>query len=440
MARECEKPHLPCGQTAYHQREGDTDAKFNKRYPDYERYEKREDRRIYEERHTVIVYHALFSRTKVVVHCLLMATKVLYRKYRPSTFEQVVGQEHVIRTISNALEADKVAHAYLFTGPRGTGKTTTARLLARYLNCVGRPEGNKRVICEDGALCINCEALFAGNQPDLIEIDAASNRGIDEIRALREGIRFAPVQSAYKVFIVDEVHMLTKEAFNALLKTLEEPPSHAIFILATTEIQKVPHTVISRCQRFDFRRLALAEIRERLRRIAEQENVAIDDDALEIISLYADGSERDAESLLDQVMAFNDSHITRAEVAEVLGLIELPFLRSFVDALAEKNTARALERVAQAVERAYDMDQFIKALTQYLRDVLVLAVNRDVLPFVARRVGDEQAEAAVAHAQLFSVEQLVKFIERFLEAGQQIKYSPSPHIPIEVAVVELLNS
>jgi len=386
-----------------------------------------------------------------------MANQVLYRKYRPSTFAEIVGQEHVVRTLTNALLLDKVAHAYLFNGPRGTGKTTTARLLARYLNCAvlsakrseamitrasaeAFSEGGFQSVCSKENACINCSSFFLGNHPDLIEIDAASNRGIDEIRALKEGIRFSPVQAPFKFFIVDEVHMLTKEAFNALLKTLEEPPKHAIFVLATTEIHKVPATVISRCQRFDFRRLNLDEIKNRLSSIAQQEKVAADDEALELIASYADGSQRDAESLLDQVMAFNDRHITLADVASVLGLIGLPFIRSFVDALALKNAPRALSLVGEAIEGGYDVEQFLKVLISYLRDVLLLAINPQVIEYIAKRSGNDYAQAALAHAQMLQPNILTGLIERFLEAGKQIKYSPSPQLPLEVAVVELLSS
>lgn len=396
--------------------------------------------------------------------------QVLYRKYRPYTFNEVVGQEHVVRTLTNALNTNKVAHAYLFTGPRGTGKTTVARLLARHVNCAvlsarrdeattiqasadsysnSFSEGGLRYVCSKENACVNCSAFILGNHPDLIEIDAASNRGIDEIRALKEGIRFAPVQAPKKFFIVDEVHMLTKEAFNALLKTLEEPPSHAIFVLATTEIHKVPSTIVSRCQRFDFRRLNMEEIKDRLKNIANNEGVVIDDDALELIAIYADGSQRDAESLLDQTISFSaeggsafgggDSHITRKHAASILGLVEFEVVRSFVENLATKNAAAAISLINESVDRGYDMEQFLKAIIAYLREVLLLAINAEIIEYVAKRIGREQAEAAAAQAKVLSKEKLIIIIERLLEASQQIKYSPSPQLPIEIAVVELLS-
>ncbi len=383
--------------------------------------------------------------------------QVLYRKYRPYTFDEVIGQEHVVRTLTNALNTDKVAHAYLFTGPRGTGKTTMARLLARHVNCAvlsakrsealttsasaeAFGEGGLKNVCSKENTCINCSSFLLGNHPDLIEIDAASNRGIDEIRALKEGIRFAPVQAPYKFFIVDEVHMLTKEAFNALLKTLEEPPSHAIFVLATTEIHKVPSTIASRCQRFDFRRLALEEIKNRLHGIAAKENVNIDDAALELIAIYADGSERDAESLLDQVISFGNANITGEDAAAVLGLVEFSVMREFIEALALNNPSAALALISASAENGYDMDQFLKAAISYLREILVLSINPEVAEYVVKRIGKEQAQAALAQAQMLSKEKVTAIIERFLEAVRQMKYSPSPQLPIEIAVVELLNN
>ena len=369
--------------------------------------------------------------------------QVLYRKYRPYTFNEIIGQEHVVRILTNALNTDKVAHAYLFTGPRGTGKTTIARLLARHVNCVKRSDNTGTVCSTKDDVCINCASFLFGNHPDLIEIDAASNRGIDEIRALKEGIRFTPVQASYKFFIVDEVHMLTKEAFNALLKTLEEPPSHAIFVLATTEIHKVPSTISSRCQRFDFKRLNLEEIKNRLSKIGAQEGINIDDAALELIAIYADGSQRDAESLLDQIISFasgvGNLNITREDAASVLGLVEFSVMREFIETLVTKNSSAALAIINGSAEKGYDMEQFLQAAIAYLREILLLSVNPEVIEYVAKRIGKEQTEAALAQAQVISKEKITAIIERFLVAAQQMKYSPSPQLPIEIAVVELLS-
>jgi DNA polymerase-3 subunit gamma/tau len=244
-----------------------------------------------------------------------MGNLVLYRKYRPKRFAEIVGQEHVVRTLTNAIASGMVSHAYLFAGPRGCGKTTIARLLAKAVNCKNRKEGE----AEPCNQCDSCLEINQGNAMDLIEIDAASNRGIDEIRDLRDGIRFVPTKSKYKVFIIDESHQLTREAANALLKTLEEPPSHAIFVLATTEVHKMIPTIVSRCQRFDFRRLKVPEIIGRLETILEKEKINFEKEALNLIALAASGSIRDAESLLDEVVSFSGKErVVKKEIVETL--------------------------------------------------------------------------------------------------------------------------
>ena len=245
-----------------------------------------------------------------------MASQALYRKWRSRTFEDIVAQDHVTHTLANALHSGRIAHAYLFTGPRGTGKTSTARLLAKAANCLGPEDGPRP--CNQ---CPICQAVDEGRLIDLIEIDAASNRGIDEIRDLREKVNFRPNEARYKVYVIDEVHMLTNEAFNALLKTLEEPPGHVIFVLATTEPHKIPATVLSRCQRFDFRRIPAADIVGRLRYIAEQEGILVKDDALAFIARQATGSLRDAISLLDQLVAYGEETVSVEQVQQILGLV-----------------------------------------------------------------------------------------------------------------------
>src|SRR3989344_1256513 len=263
---------------------------------------------------------------------------VLYRKYRPQTFADVVGQSHVVTTLKNALTQNRVAHAYLFIGPRGTGKTTVARLLAKTLNCTGR----KSTDPEPCNKCENCLEVLQGRALDLLEIDAASNRGIDEIRALRESVQFHPTKGGYKVYLIDEAHMLTKDAANAFLKTLEEPPPHVVFILATTESQKLLPTIISRTQRFDFRRLSLGEIEGRLEYLVKEEKLKAEKEALRTIAMEADGSIRDAESLLGQIIALGGTSITLETVEKLLGLFSHSRIKEFVDRMLEKDMQEAL--------------------------------------------------------------------------------------------------
>jgi DNA polymerase-3 subunit gamma/tau len=266
---------------------------------------------------------------------------VLYRKYRPQTFAEIIGQEHVVQTLTNAISSGMISHAYLFAGPRGSGKTSIARLLAKAVNCQNRKERE----AEPCNQCSSCLEIMEGRSLDLIEIDAASHRGIDEVRELRDGIRFVPTKSKYKVFIVDESHMLTREAFNALLKILEEPPAHAIFVLATTEIQKMISTVISRCQRFDFRKLTSPEIIKRLEIISEKEKVKIEKAALELIALNSGGSIRDGESLLDQALTFSTTlnrELRAEDIKELLGLVEIELVSKFTDFICEKKLAKQL--------------------------------------------------------------------------------------------------
>ncbi len=358
---------------------------------------------------------------------------VLYRKYRPQKFSEIIGQEHVVQTIKNAVSSGVISHAYIFSGPRGSGKTTIARLLAKSLNCRNRKEGDS----EPCNKCQSCLEIMEGRSLDLIEIDAASHRGIDEIRELRDGIRFSPVKEKYKVFILDEAHQLTKEAVNALLKTLEEPPSHAIFIMATTEIHKMLPTVISRCQRHDFKKLTLAEIVKRLLYISKQEKAKIEMPALELIALNSYGAARDAESLLGQVLAFSGSakEIKAEDIKSLLGIVDSKAVFEFVDFLAEKKAYGAVLYLNNLLENGFDPQEFAKSVVSYLRRLMVLKMNPEGIS-VLTGFSKEEAINLKAQTAKFNSEEIKKMLRSFLEAESRIKYSSIPQLPLELAIVD----
>jgi len=355
-----------------------------------------------------------------------MAEQVLYRKWRSQTFEEVVGQEHVTRTLQNAIKAGRVAHAYLFAGPRGTGKTTTARILAKAVNCLSDSDNRP---CNQ---CPICKAINEGRCLDLIEIDAASNRGIDEIRDLREKVAFRPNEARYKVYVIDEAHMLTNEAFNALLKTLEEPPPHVIFVLATTEPHKLPPTILSRCQRFDFHRISLPDIMARLRYIAEQEGLKVEPKALEFISRQAAGSLRDAISLLDQLTAYGDEGITLERVQALLGTPSMQAVEELVDHLVDRNVQAGLELINRVADQGADLRQFGREVVGYLRGLLfVKAGSAHLLNATAETVAGMKARAT--H---FSTHALLRMIRLFNRAQLDVKGEHDPQLPLELAFVE----
>ncbi len=345
-------------------------------------------------------------------------------------FEDVMGQEHITAILTSALKNQRIAHAYIFAGPRGVGKTSTARLLAKAVNCEHAPVVNP---CNE---CATCKSITNGHSLDVIEIDGASNRGIDEIRNLRENIRFAPAFSLYKIYIIDEVHMLTKEAFNALLKTLEEPPSHAIFIFATTEIHRVPLTILSRCQRFDFKRISVSKIQEMLQKIIESEKIKIDEEALLLIARKADGSMRDAESILDQMISFSTEKLTVDQVRNSLGLIDQEVYFEFTDLFASRQTARVLEFAGKIVTSGHDLIDFLHGLQEHFRNFLITGAlqNTKLLD-----VADHYKKLYQDGINRFTDRDLIHYLQILGDAEQQLKYSSFPELTLEMLLLKLIH-
>ena len=368
-----------------------------------------------------------------------MENLVLYRKYRPQTFSEIIGQEHVVQTLTNAISSGMVSHAYLFGGPRGCGKTTIARILAKAVNCQNRKDSE----AEPCNKCSSCLEIMGGRAMDLLEIDAASHRGIDDVRELRDGIKFAPTKSKYRVLIIDECHQLSKDAANALLKILEEPPHHAIFVLATTEIHKMIPTIISRCQRFDFRKLTVSEIIKRLEIISEKEKVKIERAALELIALNSAGSIRDAESLLDQALTFTTTlnrELKSEDIKDLLGLVEIELVGKFTDFLCEKKAAEAIGFLNEITERGADLQEFAKTLINYLRQALILRIvglaGEEAENPLITGLTKEEFQKLKKQVSVFKEEEIRKILNFFLEAENRMKYSPIPQLPLELAIIE----
>lgn len=359
-----------------------------------------------------------------------MSYLVLARKYRPQSFEEVVGQDHITALFKKSIESGRIAHAFLFCGPRGIGKTSCARILAKSLNC---QEGPTLQPC---GKCFACTEITNGNSFDVIEIDGASNRGIDEIRTLRENVKFAPSYGRYKVYIIDEVHMLTSEAFNALLKTLEEPPEHVKFIFATTEANKVPATILSRCQRFDFKRISIEVTIAALKNICAKENLKVEDEALFAIAKASQGSMRDALSVLDQLSALGDQGVVSADVFAMLGMVETELLFQLTDALVARNCAQALDIFNQIIDRGKDIKQLGKDLTEHFRHMMIVKIGGSALS------GLIDYPAAVkqrlqGQAEKITVAGILKALELLIEAQETARVMENLRMPLELAFAKL---
>jgi DNA polymerase-3 subunit gamma/tau len=357
---------------------------------------------------------------------------VIARKYRPQLFEEIVGQESATRTLRNAIQLKRIAHAYLFAGVRGVGKTTTARVLAKALNCL---EGPTVTPCNQ---CDSCREIAAGNALDVLEIDAASNRGIDEIRELRENVKYRPARDRYKVFIIDEVHMLTTEAFNALLKTLEEPPEHAVFILATTELHKVPSTILSRCQHFNFRAIDRSTILARLRDIADQEKVQIGDNSLNDIVVAAEGSMRDAQSILDQVISFCGKTVEETQVREMLGVVPQQILLEFTQALAAVESRAVVQLVDRLVQNGRNLQQFVRDLLGHFRHLLLLKIAGEDSQLVP--LTGEQLRQMIEVAGNFSEEDLLRFFNILVRTENELRWTSQARFHLEMGLLKMVQA
>jgi DNA polymerase-3 subunit gamma/tau len=357
--------------------------------------------------------------------------QVFARKYRPQTFDDLVGQEHVTRTLKNAVEQNRLAHAYLFVGPRGIGKTSTARILAKALNCIHGPTVTPCGVCD------SCKEIAAGNSLDVLEIDGASNNGVEQVRELRDNVRYAPAKGRFKIYIIDEVHMLTSQAFNALLKTLEEPPEHVKFIFATTEPQKVLPTILSRCQRFDLHRIPANLIAKHLQFIAKNEKVKLDPAAAHAIARGADGGLRDAESMLDQLVAFCGEKIAEADVLSVFGFTGEQTIAAFSEKILRGETAEALGLLDEQAAAGKEMMKLMSDLIAHLRDLLVFKVKPDAL---AEEAAPEVQSSLGAEAALIETDRLLDLIEQFAAAEGRMKWAPNKKLHFEVAVIKAIQT
>jgi len=359
----------------------------------------------------------------------VMEYLVLARKWRPQTFEDVVGQDHVVKTLKNAILHDRIAHAFTFSGPRGIGKTSVARILAKALNC---EKGPSPIPCNT---CANCREVTEGISMDVREIDGASNRGIDEIRELRENVKFSPISSRYKLFIIDEVHMLTREAFNALLKTLEEPPSHVIFVFATTEIHKIPATILSRCQCFEFRRVSIRQIKDHLKYIAGKEDIHIGDIALTWIAEAGDGSMRDAQSIFDQVISYTGTEIRDDDVEELLRLTDRRFLSRLSEGVLQRDAGKCLAVIEEGYYAGLDMKHFYQLLIRHFRNLLLVKIaghDKDLL-----ELGDDEVATLKSQTEGVTIETIQRLMDMLMAEEENVRKSQNPRINLDTIVVRM---
>ncbi len=360
-----------------------------------------------------------------------MSYQVFARKYRPQTFDDLVGQNHVSQTLKNAVEQNRLAHAYLFVGPRGVGKTSTARILAKALNCVNGPTITPCGVCD------NCKEIAGGNSLDVIEIDGASNNSVEDVRELRDNVRYAPAKGRYKIYLIDEVHMLSSAAFNALLKTLEEPPPHVKFIFATTEPQKVLATILSRCQRFDLHRIPAKLIAQHLQYIAQQEKFTLEPAAAHAIARGAEGGLRDAESMLDQLVAFCGDSIAEADVLKVFGFTSEQTVADLTDRILRGATAEAIELVHEQSESGKDMMKLASDLISYLRDLLIFKVKPEAL---ADDANPELQKSLETESAVIETDRLLELIDQFAAAEGRMKWAPNKKLHFEVAVIKAIQT
>lgn len=359
-----------------------------------------------------------------------MSYTALYRKFRPENFKDVKGQDHIVTTLKNQIAAQRVGHAYLFCGTRGTGKTTIAKLFAKTVNCENPQDGNP---CGE---CSSCKAIAAGASMNVMEIDAASNNGVENIREIISDVSYSPANGRYKVYIIDEVHMLSIGAFNALLKTLEEPPSYCIFILATTEVQKIPITILSRCQRYDFKRITIDTITDRLRELMETENVEVEEKALRYVAKTADGSMRDALSLLDQCIAFHlGQKLTYDMVLDVLGAVDTVVFSRLLREILDRNVLGCIDLLEEIVMQGRELTQFVADFTWYLRNLLIVKTTDDAEEVLD--VSTDNKQRLMEEAEMTDAESIIRFIRIFSELSGNIRYAAQKRILIEIALIKL---